>query len=218
MSLTDDIYNKMLNKAESSAQQILQGNNPAVRAAGTVIKRTEKAAAGAGKTALKGICLIIKGGAFTTENIMRKTAEVVTGDIKFSKRNLHIDELKKSGRVTMVEDNVTADVMKYFDKHCKKFGVHYTAMKDKADKNNPSYYVFFNNKDSAVILKVMKLAYQDYDKAVKKGLLKTKASNKEGEPRESVKAKLAFFRDRVATRDNEQRNVEKHYHKSEISK
>lgn len=214
MSLTDELSNKMLNQAESAAQHVLRGTNPAVHAAGTVIRGTEKAAATASKSALKGICLIIKGGAFTTETIMRKTAEVVTGDIKFSKRNLHIDKLKKSGKVTMVKDNVTADVMKYFDKHCKKFGVHYTAMKD---KNNPSYYVFFNNKDSAVILKVMKLAYQDYDKAAKKGLDKSKA-HRDVKPRESVKAKLAFFRDRVAARDNEQHNVEKHIYKSEISK
>lgn len=215
MQLSDELSKEMLNKAESTVQQTLRG---AVPAAGTVIRGTEKAAAAAGKTALKGICLVIKGGSFTAETIMRKTAELVTGDIKFSKRNLHIDKLKKSGKVTVVEDNVTADVMKYFDKHCKKFGVHYTAMKDKTDKNNPSYYVFFNNQDSAVILKVMKLAYQDYDKAAKKGLDKAKIQNKNIKPRDSVKAKLAFFRDRVAARDNEQRNVEKHFHKSEISK
>ena len=63
-----------------------------------------------------------------------------------------MDKLKKSGKVTMVNESVTAEAMKYFDQYCKQFGIHYTAMADKRDKNNPAYFLFFNNKDSEIIL------------------------------------------------------------------
>ena len=215
MSLSDEISEQISGKTGQFVQNAMEyAINPAAQKLFSGGGKIVRGAGKTGKYAFKGICLIIKGGAFTTENIMKKTAEIITGNIKFSSKNLHMDELKKSGKVTMVEEQVTADVMKYFNKYCKQFGVHYTAMENKKDKNHPTYFLFFNNKDSDTILKVMKLSYKDYSKEAEKKADKNLTDNK----RESVKAKLAFFRDRVAARDEEQRDVEKHLSKGEISK
>ncbi len=88
-------------------------------------------------------------------------------------------------------------------------------MADKRDKNNPAYFLFFNNKDSEIILNAMKLAYKDYSRNAREQPENGKEAPRE---RESVKAKLAFFRDRAAAGNEEQRDVEKHLNKSEISR
>lgn len=64
--------------------------------------------------------------------------------------------------------------------------------------------MFFRGKDTAVVEKAMKETYETFLK-------------EQAKPKLSVRAKLAFFRDRVKDRDNEQQELgkEKHVHKSE---
>lgn len=194
--------------------------------------------------AVKGICLLlINGSEFTADAVMnavRKVAFKKTGDIKFSKNNIDISELKKTGHVYAVEENILQDAMKYFDKHCKECGVKYSAMKDTRGEEKtdykPSYMVFFEGKDTDLILHVLKEAYKDYaeeqknDKQAEKsgrkneqeknqtGEKKEKDNQEKPDKRESVKAKLAFFRDRVAARDKERDAVEKHHQHSDIQR
>lgn len=226
----------------------LMGRTPegAKKAAETSAKALKEIKSGmkeAGE-AVKGICLLlIDGSEFTADAVMnavRKVAFKKTGDIKFSKNNIDISELRKTGHVYAVEENILQDAMKYFDKHCKECGVKYSAMKDTRGEEKtdykPSYMVFFEGKDTDLILHVLKEAYKDYaeeqknDKQAEKsgrkneqeknqtGEKKEKDNQEKPDKRESVKAKLAFFRDRVAARDKERDAVEKHHQHSDIQR
>ena len=105
--------------------------------------------------------------------------------------------------------------MQHFDKYSKKYKIKYSAMKDERNPDNPSYMVFFEGKNSDMILHMIQEAYKDYMEAEKSG---KKESRQPEQPRESVKAKLAFFRDRVAARDREQDVLEKHHSHSDIQR
>lgn len=220
-SLTDELTGKALDSGKQAAT-----------ASAKVIKQTAKVAKTGAET-VKGICLLLlEGGDFTTEKVMKAVKDVAfkkTGDIKFSKNNIDISKLRESGKVYQVEQNILSDVMKYFDEQCKKHGIKYSAMKDTRnnDKPNykPSYMVFFEGRDSEVILNALRESYKDYMDAVKEnekgekkqGLFKKKQKDNP-EKRESVKAKLAFFRDRVAARDKERDAVEKHRNHDDIQR
>ena len=114
--------------------------------------------------------------------------------------------------------------MQHFDAQCKKYGVKYSAMLDERNPDKTAYMVFFEGKDSNLILHVMEEAYKDYIKAAENNeknpteKSKGKKAEKSPQKRESVKAKLAFFRDRVAARDREQDVKEKHHNHSDIQR
>lgn len=203
MSLTDEMMSTLAQKTPGAK------------------KATGKAAKDAGKAAkvmVKGICLILgKGVPFTTSHVMaavKNVAFVSTGNIQFSNRNLDINEFQKNRDIKRVGDEVTAGVMKYFDRHCKRFGVKYSAVHNTKDN---TYTIFFEGKHSDVILKVMQEAFKDYSKEMEKQKNKRKDVTKEPEKRDSVKAKLAFFRNRVKARDAEQEKdaLEKNHHRSD---
>lgn len=217
-SLTDELTGKTLDSGKQAA--VLSA-----KAAKKVVTATKE-----GAEAVKGICLLlIEGGDFTTEKVMKAVRDVAfkkTGDIKFSKNNIDISKLRESGKVFHVDQNIQENVMKFFDEQCKKHGVRYSAMKDTRDSDKPdykpSYMVFFEGRDSEVILNVLQESYKDYMKAKeqgkeKRGLFRGKQKNTP-EKRESVKAKLAFFRDRVAARDKEQDALEKHRNHDDIQR
>lgn len=206
MSLTDDLTSKAVSDGSKAVQ------NSAKAAAGAIK---------AGESAVKGICLLLLNGSdFTTGNVMRAVKAVAfkkTGDIKYSKSNIDIATLQKSGKVFRVEENITSEVMRHFDKYCREQGIKYSAMKDERNPENPSYMVFFEGKSSEAILYMMQESYKDYMEAEKSG----KRENRQPEQtkkRESVKAKLAFFRDRVAARDGERNALEKHHSHSDIQR
>lgn len=202
-SLSDDFTSKAFDKSPQIVKGAAKGADVSIRATGK---------------ALKGICLILgKGVGFTTENVMNAVNEKAlkkTGDIKYSRRNIDIKQLSESGTVRKIEDAITSDVMRHFDTACKKHGVKYSAMKDTKDTKNPQYYVFYEGKSAELVLHVMEQAYEGYiseQKQNEKGIGKEK---KEKAP-ESIRAKLAFFRDRVAARDRENDAVEKNRNHSE---
>lgn len=185
-----------------------------------------KAAKGAAGT-VKGICLLLgKGVDFTETNVMKAVKYAAfkkTGDIKYSQNNIDISKLRASGHVYQVEGNILEEVMGNFDEQCKIYGVKYSAMKDARGVDQPdykpSYMVFFEGRDSDTIQHVMQEAWKDYYKThdVK---IKNKSKDKDVKPeeRDSVKAKLAFFRDRVTDRDAERGAVEKEHRHDDISR
>lgn len=188
--LSDEIASKAINDGTKAARESL-------KAAQKVTSEALKA----GEAAVKGICLLIlDGGAFTTENVMKAVKSVAfkkTGDVKYSKNNIDITALQKSGRVFKLDENITADVMKHFDAQCKKYGVKYAAMKDERNPDKPAYMVFFEGKNSEMILHVMQEAYKDYIEAQKEEKVPNRKhaqrDQQKNTGRESVKAKLAFF-------------------------
>lgn len=233
-SITDELIGKAPGGAKKTAELTLRASK----------KISEKAS-----DAVKGICLVlVTGTEFTADAVMKavkKSAFKRTGDIKFSEKNIDIGELRKSGRVYQVEENILQDTMKYFDQQCKKHGVKYSAMKDTRDEGKPgykpSYMVFFEGKDTDLIMNVLREAYKDYAEEQKKA---KEAQNNEKEngrinekqyegkkhnkrrgtqserpqKRESVKAKLAFFRNRVAAREQERDVTVRHQQRSDIQR
>ncbi len=228
MSITDEIIGKAPSQLEKASDLSLR----AVKEARGGIKD----AAGT----IKGICLLLaKGATFTESNVMKAVRYVAfkkTGDIKYSKNNIDISKLRKSGHVYKVEGNILGDAMGGFDEQCKKYGVKYSAMKDTRGEGKPdyepSYMVFFEGKDTDTIMHVLQESYKDYfekqekegreadQKEVEKGEppKRTKDKGMKPEERESVKAKLAFFRDRVTARDAERGAVEKEHRHDDISR
>lgn len=211
-SITDNVSDKTVQDAKEVAKLLKDAKKPA--------------------DMMKGIMLMLSEGVeFTTENVMKAVNQVAyekTGDIKYSNQNISLRELKEKGTVKKIDANVAADVMKYFDAACKKYEVHYTAMKDTANPDKPSYKIFFEARDTTLIAEAMKDACRDYmrDYAKQQSTQKEagreeqqyqKEAGREGQQyqkeegrgeqqeKESVKAKLSFFRDRTA--DREQENV-----------
>ncbi|MDE6388329.1 MAG: PcfB family protein [Lachnospiraceae bacterium] len=232
-NLTDEL----MGKTSEGAKKAVEASAKVLKEAKGELKEAEES--------IKGICLLlIKGTSFTADTVMSAVKNVAfktTGDIRFSKNNIDISELRKTGHVYAVEENILQDAMKYFDKHCKECGVKYSAMKDTRGEGNPNYkptyMVFFEGKDTDLILHVLQEAYKDYakeqqkDKEAEKSGRDTdmpeknqkrgkrqKGNQEQPEKRESVKAKLAFFRDRVAARDKEQDAVEKHHQHDDIQR
>ena len=193
------------------------------------IKEVLKIGAVVGGRTIKGICLILgKGTEFTTHNVMKAVKDLAynkTGNIEFSNQNIDMVQLQQSGKVSKIDENITADVMKHFNAQCKRFGVKYSAMKDERDPENPSYMIFYNGKSGEIILQVMKEAYKDYMESQKqaeqpeqeqkkknqkkKETFWGKQKQEEPQKRESVRAKLAFFRDRVADQEADREALEK---------
>lgn len=215
MSITDEIMGKAPDQISKASDTALKGTKNAARV-------------------VKGICLLlVKTGEFSEATVMQAIKNVAfkkTGDIKYSKNNIDIAKLRESGRVYKVEDNVLAETMGAFDKQCKKHGIKYSAMIDTRDEDKPdykpSYMIFFEGKDDKLIMEALAEAYVEYEKHQKvKAIAEDVTPQREkgrqrDDPgqRESVKAKLAFFRDRVTARDAEQDAVEKHHQHDDISR
>lgn len=235
-SITDDLMGKTLEGGKKTAETTLK----TLKEAKSGIKEAEGV--------VKGICLLLLDGAgFTADAVMhavRNAAFSKTGDIRFSNNNIDIGKLKKSGHVHQIEENVLQDAMKYFDQYCRKFKIKYSAMIDTRGEGKPdyapSYMVFFEGKDSELILSALQEAYKDYandqqrikdmdrsgqhkdrqesQDSSERNQEKRESNREEPEKRESVKAKLAFFRDRVADRDQERDAVEKYHQHTDIQR
>ena len=209
MSITDEIMGKapdQLSKASDTALKVAKEAKDGLKDATGVVK---------------GICLLLIKADFSEAKIMQAVRNVAykkTGDIKYSKNNIDIEKLRKSGHVYKVEDNILAEEMGIFDRQCQKHGIKYSAMIDTSDEGKPdykpSYMFFFEGKDDALIINALAETYKEYAKHQK-----VKAIAEDVTPqRESVKAKLAFFRDRVTARDTERDAVEKHHQHDDISR
>lgn len=222
MSIADEVMGKtpdQLSKLTDTAMKAAKGINSGLKAAGTV----------------NGICLLlIKSAEFSEAKVMQAVRSVAykkTGDVKYSNNNIDIAKLRESGHVYKVEEHILAEAMGAFDKQCKKHGIKYSAMIDTRDEGKPdykpTYMIFFEGKDDNLIMSALSESYKDYEKQQKVRAAEENSAGKEkgkrsrgreqnrtgDEPqRESVKAKLAFFRDRVTARDAERDEVEKQYH------
>jgi len=191
-SITDQIADKIESAMPDAASKSSNAISSGINTGGKVVKT-------AGKVAVKGIVLIISGVELTRENVMNAVKDVAltaTKDLKYSNRNLDISELKDKGTVRKIDESITQDVMYFFDKNCKKFGLQYNIMKDTKEDNR--YYIFFNGRDETVIHAAIEKSYKDYveDKG-KKAERQEKVKN----VKESALAKLAFFRNCVTARE-----------------
>lgn len=177
----------------SISEQIAQDQMDKVK------KAAGKLARPAGKGAVKGICLIVKANKLTAKTVMAAVKHCLyekTGDIGYSNRNISMRALKKSGKVSIMPEGVTQDVMQYFDKYCKQYGIKYSAMLDQRNPGSPQYMVFFQSDHADLIMKALQEGYKDFSRDA---LGKSKMQGKEArsEERDSVVGKLYSFRSRV---------------------
>lgn len=191
MSVSDDISSQIQNKAEQRITQAMRTLPHLPNTIGNTVSGTRNVISGA----VSGIVMVIKAPVLTTKEVMAFTGRM-SHNPKYSKQNITIEELEKNSDIKKVDEGLTRDVMKYFDKSCRKYGVTYSAVVDKSNPKDPSYYIFFKGKETPVIEQALKEAYKEYVK-------------EQAKPHISVRAKLAFFRNRVTARDKEQQNLEK---------
>ena len=196
LNLTDEVSNEIVGKAERLAPHLIRAVPGMVKGTGTAIKAVAS-------VPVAGIALVFKASKFTSKTIMQATGQMLQNP-KYYKNNISISELEKNSDIRQVDVNLTKNEMRYFEKSCKKFGVKYNAVVDKSNPKEPTYYVFFRGKESAVIEKAMKETYEMFLK-------------EQAKPKLSVRAKLAFFHERVKERDAKQQDIgkEKHHNKSE---
>lgn len=175
------------------------------------LKNDAKAAA---KIAAKGIMLIVSEFKnrdrfmASLEKIAKKNEKLFdkTGDIEYSSANVSIEELREKGyKIEIVEEPILKDNMYYFDKHCKEYGIKYSALKTtlagKDGQEHESYRVFFQGRDEKLIMDIITKAYADWQKAQAKDAVNI--------VKPSVLAKLAFFRDRVKESVNNEASKDK---------
>lgn len=191
MSVSDDISNQIHNKAEQGITQAMRAFPYLPNTIGNAVSGTRSVVSGA----VSGIVLVIKTPALTAKGIMTFVGRMRQNP-NYSKQNISIEELKKNSDIRKVDEGITREVMKYFDKSCQKYGVTYSAVVDKSNPKDPAYYIFFKGKETPVIEQALKEAYKEY-------------VQEQAKPHISVRAKLAFFRNRVTARDQEQQNLGK---------
>lgn len=176
----------------SISEQIAQDQMAsAKKAAGKLVRPMRKGT-------VKGICLIVKASELTAKTLMAAVKQCLyekTGDISYSNRNISMKALKKSGKVSIMPEGVTQDVMQYFDKYCKKYGIKYSAMLDQQNPKASQYMVFFQSDNADLIMKALQEGYKDFSKAAIKG--KTQGKEAKSNEKESVIGKLYSFRDRL---------------------
>ena len=208
MSIGDQVAKEEIDFGKKAVEKTAEKMDKVVMPAGRAAAAATK---GGAKAAVKGVCLIIKGGAFSVEAVMgvvKALSFMKTKDLKYSRQNININKLKKSGKVSSISDNITAENMKYFDKYCKKFGIKYSAMKDERDAADPQYIVFFESKDTESVMKALQKGYKDFEKAKAAGKDKTQGKEAE-EDRDSVVGKLFSFRSWVKHRDELNKETDK---------
>lgn len=170
----------------------------------------------------KGIGLIFNATVLSEDAIMHALDKKVekTGDTSFSYVNVTMEELQKSGKVERIDEPFLKEVMQYFDKYCREDGVKYSALKMTQDteKNaEDKFIIFFEGKNDKVIEHIIKQAIADWQKAQQNTKENGKEKNtdaKKGETKErqSVLAKLAFFRNRVKESVEPEKNTQKANH------
>lgn len=187
MSVTDDVSSQIQNKAQEGISQAIQALPGALSGAKGVVSGT-----------ISGIAFIVQMPVLTTQGIMSIVANM-SHNPKYSKQNISIAELGKREEIKKIDEGMTKDVMKPFDKSCRKYGITYSAVVDRSDPHNPTYYVFFKGKETPVIEQALKEAYKSYVK-------------EQANPRTSIRARLAFFHKRVIARDQQQQELGKEKH------
>lgn len=176
-----------------------------------IAKMTAKTA----KTMKNGVVLILNSTVLSEKAVMSALDKKLekTGDIQYSRLNVSLEELQKSGRVESVDELMMQESLHYFDKYCREYGVKYSALKTKLLEEDGTeqegYMIFFEGRNDKLIESILRRAVADWTKEqeqMKEAGKDTAKTAAEG-ARTSVLAKLAFFRDRIKKSvDKEQSN------------
>ena len=154
-SISDELTQKILDDAPGKV----------LRAAGATkqaLKETKDTAVNTGKKLFSGIVLVFKGGKFTADAVMTKIGNMMankSGAVEHAKNSISMADLYSAGKVTRLDDTISKDVMKYFNRHCDRTGIKYSVMKE---SGTDSYYVFFKGGELEAVKTVIQESYKDY--------------------------------------------------------
>lgn len=154
-SISDELTTKFFDAAPDKVLKT-------VNAAENAVKKTKDTAVSTGKTLISGVVLVFKGGKFTADAVMSKVGNMMAnrnGTVEKGRNSISMEDLYSEGKVTRLDDTISKDVMKYFNRHCDKTGIKYSVMKE---SGTDKYYVFFKSSQLEAIKTIMQGAYKDY--------------------------------------------------------
>lgn len=207
-SISDDLAKKFFDEAPGKA----------LKAAGVTkqaVKETKDTAVNAGKHLFSGVVLIFKGGKFTADAVMSKIGNMMannSGAVERARNSISMADLYNAGKVTRLDDTISKDVMKYFNRHCDKTGIKYSVMKESGTDN---YYVFFKSGELDAVKTLIQESYKDY-------LNERKQQEKKGpgqeadKKKESVRERLRNLKEDTKVHSREE--PEKNHNRSERSR
>lgn len=190
-SISDEITQKFLDDAPGKALM-------AAGATKQALKDTKDTAVNTGKKFFSGIVLVFRGGKFTTDTVMANIGNMMannSGVVEHAKNSISMADLYNAGKVTRLDDTISRDVMKYFNRHCDETGIKYSVMKESGTDN---YYVFFKSNELEAIKTIIQESYKDYLNERRQEQRKRPGQEKtEDKKKDSVREKLKEKHDKV---------------------
>lgn len=190
-NISDELTGKFFNDAPNKTAKTLETAKRAV-------KGTKDTGVNTAKTVFSGIAMIFKGGKFTTEAVMSQIGNMMAnhnGKVEYGKNSIAMADLYNSGQITRLDDSISKDVMRYFNRHCNKAGIKYSVMKEAGTDN---YYVFFKSKELEAITTIVQESYKDYLKENnRRGKQQEQGREEDDKKKESVREKLKSFQEYV---------------------
>lgn len=199
-SISDEITQKLLSDAPG---KVLRAAGASKRA----LKETKDTAVDTGKKLFSGIVLVFRGGKFTADTVMANIGNMMannSGVIEHAKNSISMADLYNAGKVTRLDDTISRDVMKYFNRHCDETGIKYSVMKESGTDN---YYVFFKSNELEAIKTIIQESYKDYLNERRQEQRKSPGQEKtEDKKKDSVREKLKENHDKVHSSEEPDRH------------
>ena len=154
-SLSDEITNKIISEAPDKTLKALKETKQA-------LKGTAHGAGKVGHVAASGVVIILRRPFLTANTVMKSIGDMMAnnnGRVEYSKNNVDMGKLYESGGVSRLDEAISKDVMKYFNKYCKQNGIKYSVLKD---ASTDTYYLFFKSKELEAINTILQQSYKDY--------------------------------------------------------
>lgn len=201
MSLTDDMSINAMRKSKD-----------VTRNAYNIMLKAAKAGKFIGGS---GVVLVLKIKNLTVHNVTKAIRDLMfrksLGEA-FMPQMVSLDELRNRGKMEIIDEGATLEMMHYFDKYCKEYDIHYSAAIDHMQEP-PRYILFMNSDDTNLIMSALKRGVHDYEEDRKRGIV-WESKQKKGILRESVEAKLSFFRNRLKNDDIDRGSIKNIQHGS----
>lgn len=199
-SISDEITQKLLNDAPG---KVLRAAGASKRA----LKETKDTAVDTGKKLFSGIVFVFRGGKFTADIVMANIGNMMannSGMVEHAKNSISMADLYNAGKVTRLDDTISRDVMKYFNRHCDETGIKYSVMKESGTDN---YYVFFKSNELEAIKTIIQESYKDYLNERRQEQRKSPGQEKtEDKKKDSVREKLKENHDKVHSSEEPDRH------------
>lgn len=207
-SISDELTGKFFDEVPGKALK-------AAGATKQVLKETKDTTVNAGKKLFSGIVFVFKGGKFTADAVMTKIGNMMannSGAVEHAKNSISMADLYSAGKVTRLDDTISKDVMKYFNRHCDSAGIKYSVMKESGTDN---YYVFFKSNELEAVKTIIQESYKDYLNERKQQTERNPEREKtEDKKKDSVREKLKKNHEKVHNSEE----LDRHHNREERSR